>query len=76
MNVAKHLSDFINSPDTFIKYSTPASSVTTSKEMDGNLRSEMVKTFALATHIHEEDISQEQELPFAYCPEADMELLE
>ena len=36
----------------------------------------MVKTFALATHIHEEDLAQYEGLPFRYCPNDDIELLE
>ena len=40
------------------------------------MRQEMVKTFALATHIHEEDLAQYEGLPFRYCPNDDIELLE
>ena len=57
MNVVKHLSDFINSPDTFVNYETPLSSVLGVEQLDRGVRSEMVKTFALATHIHEEDFT-------------------
>ena len=78
MNVSKHLASFINNPDSFMKYESPPSSVSTGEigeDGDGAKRREMVKTFALATHIHEEDLAPDQALPFRHCPVADIELL-
>ena len=78
MNVSKHLASFINNPDSFMKYESSLSSITTgeiSEDGDGAKRREMVKTFALATHIHEEDLAPDQAMPFRHCQDADTELL-
>ena len=78
MNVSKHLASFINNPDSFMKYESPPSSISPGEigeDGDGAKRREMVKTFALATHIHEEDLAPDQVLPFRHCPTADIELL-
>ena len=72
LNVAKHLTLFINHPETFDKYRTPPQTIDDQSLTDNpELKKELIKTFALASAVYEDDLAESGHLPFAYS-EADL----
>lgn len=69
MPVAKKISDFISDPPSFMNYQRPAQSIDLVKDSDGAVRQEMIKTFALASIIYEDDLAERSKLPFIHSQE-------
>lgn len=77
LNVAKHLTIFINDENQFNSYKQPANSITdTALTTDETMRTELLKTFALATTVYEEEVwAEKDEIPFIHHSELDMPVL-
>lgn len=72
--VAKQVSDFLKDPNSFVEYERPPQFVDIEKDPDGSIKREMIKTFALASIIYEDDLGESSRLPFEHSPE-DLDLL-
>ena len=58
MPVAKQISDFLTTPDSFVEYERPPQVVDLEQDTDGSLRKEMIKTFALASIVYQDDLAE------------------
>lgn len=76
MPVAKQISDFLTNPKTYVDYERPPQVIEIGADIDGLIRQEMVKTFALASVIYEDDLAERQKLPFKHKFNEDLALLE
>jgi len=59
---------FINDESSFNKYVSPSNSITDPKLLtDTLMRTELLKTFALATTVYEEEVwAEKDEIPFIH----------
>ena len=79
MSVAKQMCDFISKPEAFMRYQRPQQWINIAgpdgKSGDNEaLRHELVRTFALAQTIYEDDF-KDLTLPFVHNQTSDLELL-
>lgn len=77
LNVAKHLTMFVNDQSSFTSYKAPPY-LLDDPELRSNkeARSELVKTLALATTVYEDNLwAEKYEIPFVHSAE-DIELLQ
>lgn len=68
LSVAKQVSDFIKSPDSFASYRRPPQVIgddILANEKSGTIRDELIKTYALGQLIYEQDFDSMM-LPFVH----------
>ena len=67
---------FINQPELFHKYESPPQILTDKTLLsDNETRKELIKTFALASSVYEDDLAEKRLIPFVHTDE-DLALLE
>lgn len=74
MPVAKQISDLVNNPESFTNYQRPPQVIET--DDDPEKTREMLKTFALASAIFEDDLAEKRKPPFRHSKEEDLAFLE
>ena len=75
MPVAKHMADFLNDPKLFMEYERPPQVIDMDKDTDGAIKREMIKTYALASIIYEDDMAEQYKLPFIHHSVDDLGML-
>ena len=74
MPVAKQISDLVNNPESFTNYQRPPQVIEAGD--DPEKTREMLKTFALASAIFEDDLAEKRKPPFRHSKEEDLAFLE
>lgn len=73
LSVAKHLSAFIQDPKSFINFVKPSQFLDSKEYSESqNLRAELIKTFALANFIYEDE--EFDDMPFFHEESTDMKI--
>lgn len=73
--IAKQISNFLAEPEAFVNYERPPQEVDLSEDPSGAVRQEMIKTFALASIVYEDDLAEKRNLPFKHHPIDDIAFL-
>lgn len=75
MAVTSEIGRFLADPELFVDYQRPAQSIQIENDTDGAVKREMIKTFALASTVYQDDLAERQRLPFIHHSVDDIALL-